>query len=63
MNTLLKKVIAGAIGGLLGAVMVDLDAWRKSGSLDFDFKLALKRWIAGTISGGLSGLGMSQVDL
>lgn len=53
-----KKVVAGALSGFVSAFLVDINAWLKSGEdTKFDFKLALKRWVAGAVSGALTGLG------
>ena len=50
--------IGGAVGGFISAVLVDVDAWKKS-SGQFDWGLAAKRWIAGAVAGALAGLGVS----
>lgn len=49
-----KTMVAGAVGGFLSAVVVDLNAWSKSGG-EFDWGLALKRWLAGAVSGLVGG--------
>jgi hypothetical protein len=56
-----KKVIAGAVSGFVAAALVDLNAWSKSTSGGFDWALAIKRWVAGAVSGALAALGMAQV--
>lgn len=60
MNELGKKVIAGAVSGFISAALVDLHAWVKSEG-SFNYALALKRWIAGAISGALGALGVGEV--
>lgn len=64
-----KKILAGAVSGLVAAVLVDLNAWTKAEKgAKFDVKLASKRWISGAVSGatasvGLSGFGGSGLGL
>ena len=54
-----KNVIGGAVSGFLAAVLVDVDAWRKSSGA-FDWGLALKRWVSGAIAGALAGAGIGS---
>ena len=61
MDQLIKKVIASALAGFLGAVVVDLDKWKTADSDHFDWKLALKRWIQGAVTGAITALGMNAV--
>ena len=61
MNIIVKNIIVGAFSGLLSAIMVDLDKWKTSIDAQFDFKLAVKRWLAGAVSGALTGLGFGQL--
>jgi uncharacterized protein YgfB (UPF0149 family) len=58
MNDTLKRMIVGAVSGFVSAFLVDLNAWLKSGEdTKFDYVLAIKRWVAGAVSGlGLGGL-------
>jgi hypothetical protein len=56
MNT--KAMIAGAVSGLVAAILVDVDAWRQ-GQGGFNFAKALPRWIGGAVSGAIAGLGLS----
>lgn len=59
MNLELNKIIAGAVSGLLAAVLVDVDAWRSHKGPDpFNWGLAFKRWLVGAISGALAGAGI-----
>ena len=64
MNFDLHKILAGALTGLLAAVAVDLDAFRKSGgaTVGFDVALALKRWLSGALLGALGAAGLAQVN-
>ncbi len=59
-----KKIVAGAVSGLVTAVLIDINAWSKapSGS-PFDWKLAFKRWVAGAVSGATAALGVDQMGL
>lgn len=52
----LRAAVAGAVGGFLSAVVVDVNAWSKS-DRPFDWGLAVKRWVAGAVSGFVGGLG------
>jgi hypothetical protein len=61
MDQLIKKVIASALAGLLGAVVVDLDKWKTADSDHFDWKLAVKRWIQGAVTGAITALGINAV--
>ena len=61
MNDLVKKLIAGAVSGLLAAVVVDVHAWAKS-SEAFNWGLAVKRWVAGAVSGATGALGMGAIS-
>jgi len=62
MNELTKKIIAGALSGVLAAIVVDVHAWSK-GEGSFDWGLALKRWVAGGVSGAAAAAGLSGVPL
>lgn len=63
MNELTKKIIAGTVSGFVSALLVDLDAWKKSAGAGFDYGLAFKRWVVGAVSGALAGLGIGQTAL
>jgi len=43
-----------ALSGFASAVAVDYDAYKKSNNRDFDWGLALIRWVKGAIMGALS---------
>lgn len=59
-NQLTQKVIAGAITGLLGAIVTDMDAYRKNPTgAPFDLNLALVRWITGAFIGAAGAAGIS----
>lgn len=53
-----KMIIAGAVAGLLTAIGVDVDAWAKSEG-PFEWKLAVKRWVAGLVAGAAAGATMA----
>ena len=57
----LKVLIAGAVSGFVSAVLVDIHAW-SSGQGAYDWSKALKRWVAGAISGAAAGAGISVVQ-
>jgi len=58
-----KTLIAGALGGLLTAVAVDINAWAKSPSGSaFDWGLAFKRWVAGLVTGLSSGATVGVIE-
>jgi H+/Cl- antiporter ClcA len=62
MNELVKKIIAGALSGFVSAFLVDLNAWKSNEAMEhFNWALAIKRWLAGAVSGALTGLGMGQL--
>ena len=62
MNELLKKIIAGALSGFVSAFLVDLNAWKSNEAMEhFNWALAIKRWLAGAVSGALTGLGFGQL--
>jgi hypothetical protein len=62
MNELVKKVVAGALSGFVSAFLVDLNAWKSNEAIEhFNYALAIKRWLAGAVSGALTGLGMGQL--
>lgn len=56
----MKTIIAGALGGFLAAVAVDVNAWAKSDK-PFDWGLAFKRWVAGAIAGASGGVGAGML--
>ena len=56
MNELIRKVISGALSGLLAAAITDIDAWKQTGK--FDWALASRRWIAGAAFGVSGALGL-----
>jgi hypothetical protein len=59
MNELLIKVVKGAVIGLLGAVMFDLQKWNESVGFSFDWKVAAVRWLKGAVTGAAGALGLS----
>ena len=62
MNEQVKKVIAGALSGFVSAFLVDLNAWKSNEAIEhFNWALAIKRWLAGAMSGALTGLGLGQL--
>lgn len=59
-----KKMVLGAVGGFLGAVLVDLHAYSAAPTGEgFNWGKAVPRWIAGGISGGLVGLGLPAMGI
>lgn len=56
-----KQITAGAVSGFVAAFVVDLNAWSKAKEGEpFSWVLAVKRWIAGAVSGATAALGMGQ---
>lgn len=53
-----KTILAGALGGFIAALAVDLNAWSKSEE-PFDWGLAFRRWLAGAVAGISAGSGMA----
>ena len=61
MNDLLiRNMIAGAVVGLFGAIVADLDAW-KSGEdpAPFDWRKAVRRYVYGALVGASSVGGLT----
>ena len=54
----LNQLIRGAVGGLVGAAVIDINAWSKTNE-PFDWGLAVKRWLAGAVTGLASSIAMS----
>lgn len=54
----LNQLIRGAVGGFVGALAVDVNAWSKTNER-FDWGLAVKRWLAGAMTGLASSIAMS----
>jgi hypothetical protein len=55
-----KKLVAGAVSGFVGAAVVDIHAWSQSEG-KFDWVLAFKRWIAGAVSGVAAAMGIGSL--
>lgn len=55
-----RKLLAGAVSGFVAALVVDVNAWSKSGE-SFDWALAAKRWVAGAVSGMAAAMGVGLV--
>lgn len=51
-----KSIVAGAVGGFLAALVVDINAWSKTDK-PFDWGVAFKRWVAGAVTGATGGFG------
>jgi len=50
-------LLTGAMCGFLGAVCIDLDAWKRAPKdSKFEWDLAIKRWIAGAVIGVTAAL-------
>ena len=56
----IKLIVAGAVGGFLSAAVTDVWAWANADG-DFNWGLAVKRWVAGALSGALAASGYGQV--
>ncbi len=57
-----KTIIAGAVSGFVSAFLVDLHAWSTSDA-PYDWTKALKRWVAGAVSGSAAAAGMGSMGL
>lgn len=53
----LHKVFAGAVSGFAAAFVIDLHAWTRTPG-KFDWSLAFKRWVAGSITGVMAAAGI-----
>lgn len=60
MDPTLKKVLVGAITGFIVAFGVDIHSWALSKE-KYDWKLAIKRWIAGAIGGITAAFGLNSL--
>ena len=60
MNELAKKLIAGAVSGVLAALVVDINAWSKTQE-PFNWGLAVKRWVSGAITGATGAFGVQAI--
>ncbi len=58
MSDGLRRAVVGALAGLLSAAVVDVNAWAKAEG-KFEWGLALKRWVAGAVTGATAALGVS----
>lgn len=56
-----RKLIAGAVSGFFSAFVVDLHAWSKAGGAAFDWGLAVKRWVAGAVTGLTAAMGIGAL--
>ena len=58
MTDPVHKALRGAVYGVLGGAIVDLHAYLTGSDTKFDWKLAMKRWLAGGIAGIAGELGL-----
>lgn len=61
-----KKIVAGAVSGLVAAILADLDAWRSGADPDggmpgFDWRKAGRRYLMGLLSGAAAAFGIDGV--
>lgn len=59
MNELLIKVVKGAALGLVSAIAFDVQKWSEQAGAEFNWKIALPRWVKGAVTGALGALGVS----
>ncbi|MBX3117864.1 MAG: hypothetical protein KF784_02280 [Fimbriimonadaceae bacterium] len=57
-----RAVVVGALAGLLSAAVVDVNAWARAEG-DFDWSLAVRRWVAGAVTGASAALGISATGV
>lgn len=58
MDFIIGRIVIGVLAGALSACAVDVNAWVKAGA-KFDWPLALKRWLAGAITGASAAFGVT----
>lgn len=66
-DPIVKKIVAGAVAGLVTAIGVDIHAWQNDGyafsfAKTFDFHVAIQRWVGGAIAGAFVGAGLSTAS-
>lgn len=56
-----KKLIAGAISGIIAAVLVDLDAYKNSEG-PYNWSVAVRRIVIGAVTGALGAVGLGGLS-
>lgn len=56
-----KKILVGAVCGLLSAIVVDFRAWNAEQGEPFKVAVMIKHAVIGIITGGLTAAGVSLV--
>ncbi len=60
INTSITHFALGTIGGLASAILVDVDAWKSTPDMPFDWNKAFRRWTYGIVTGMLSSFAISS---
>lgn len=57
IKVILAGALVGAVSGIGAAMKTDFDAFKAHPDVNFNWQLAVGRWIQGAVYGGLAGAG------